>query len=67
MSNQLSFIFKSIEPESDLEKLEGMVTVDVTSVDPDLQQLEWDIQQAVEIGDNDRLSQLLEMKNQYSS
>jgi hypothetical protein len=42
--------------------LEGMVTVDVTSVDPDLQQLEWDIQQAVEIGDNDRLSQLLEMK-----
>lgn len=62
MSNQLSFIFKSIEPESDLEKLEGMVTVDVTSVDPDLQQLEWDIQQAVEIGDNDRLSQLLEMK-----
>ena len=43
MSNQLSFIFKSVEPESDLEKLDGMVTVDVTSVDPDLQQLEWDI------------------------
>ena len=62
MSNQLSFIFKSVEPESDLEKLDGMVTVDVTSVDPDLQQLDWDIQQAVEIGDNDRLRQLLEMK-----
>lgn len=52
------FTFKSIEPESDIEKLAGMVHID--TVDADI--IDFDIQHASDTGDWQRLSQLLELK-----
>tara|TARA_B100000925_G_scaffold116825_1_gene86667 strand:+ start:1559 stop:1750 length:192 start_codon:yes stop_codon:yes gene_type:complete len=52
------FTFKSVEPESDIEKLAGMVHID--TVDMDI--IDLDIQTAEETGDYQRLSQLLEIK-----
>ena len=52
------FTFKSVEPESDIEKLAGMVHID--TVDMDI--IDLDIQTAIETGDHQRLSQLREIK-----
>ncbi len=52
------FTFKSVEPESDIEKLAGMVHID--TVDMDI--IDLDIQTAEETGDWQRLSQLREIK-----
>ena len=55
-------LFKLVEPESDLEKLETMVSSDHQD---QLDIIEWDISIAIECGDHDRLSQLIELKNSY--
>ena len=55
-------LFRKVEPESDLEKLETMVSSDHQD---QLDIIEWDISSAIESGDHDRLSQLIELRNSY--
>tara|TARA_R100001594_G_scaffold34061_3_gene62931 strand:+ start:10734 stop:10922 length:189 start_codon:yes stop_codon:yes gene_type:complete len=55
-------LFRIVEPESDLEKLETMVSSDHQD---QLDIIEWDISSAIESGDHERLSQLIEMKKSY--
>tara|TARA_Y100001963_G_scaffold131456_1_gene188886 strand:- start:11837 stop:12025 length:189 start_codon:yes stop_codon:yes gene_type:complete len=55
-------LFRIVEPESDLEKLDTMVSSDHQD---QLDIIEWDISSAIESGDHERLSQLIEMKKSY--